>query len=93
MVARKTHLSRKMQGINFFDEINFVNFSGFENAQNLLRRGREGMDKCSKLAQKREGGFQKRPKNAHMINERSLTHIILPYIVYLVISGPPVYML
>ena len=32
--------------------------------------GGRGMDKCSKLAQKREGGFQKRPKNAHMINER-----------------------
>ena len=29
------------------------------------------MDKCSKLAQKREGGVKKRPENAHMINERS----------------------
>ena len=44
MVARKTHLSH------------FVNFSGFENAQNLLRRGGRGLDKCSELAQKRGRG-------------------------------------
>ena len=34
--------------------------------------GGRGLDKCSKLAQKREGGVKKRPENAHMINERSL---------------------
>ena len=33
------------------------------------------MDKCSKLAQKREGGVKKRPENAHMINERSLNDV------------------
>ena len=37
------------------------------------------MDKCSKLAQKREGGFQKRPKNAHMINERPLMNDAMYY--------------
>ena len=39
--------------------------------------GGRGLDKCSKLAQKREGGVKKRPENAHMINERSLTKLFL----------------
>ena len=38
--------------------------------------GGRGLDKCSKLAQKREGGVKKRPKNAHMINERPQIRIV-----------------
>ena len=38
--------------------------------------GGRGLDKCSKLAQKREGGVKKRPENAHMINERSPMKVI-----------------
>ena len=59
MVARKTHLSH------------FVNFSGFENAQNLLRRGREGSGQMLKTCSEEGGRGKKRPENAHMINERS----------------------
>ena len=42
--------------------------------------GGRGLDKCSKLAQKREGGVKKRPENAHMINERSLIDFVSTFI-------------
>ena len=47
--------------------------------------GGRGLDKCSKLAQKREGGVKKRPENAHMINERSL--IVITEIGWLIKFG------
>ena len=61
MVARKTHLTSVV--------LKMLRICSEEEGR--------GLDKCSKLAQKREGGVKKRPENAHMINERSLNSIFI----------------